>query len=1405
MNPRPAYFEPIRQRTADRWEQLESDPELAAPWRQLFKQVQSPRHVVSELLQNADDAGATQAIIRIEEDTFVFEHDGEDFTEEHFESLCRFGYSNKRALHTIGFRGIGFKSTFSLGDRVELLTPTLSVAFDRDRFTEPKWTNGCGRRDGFTTVRVVAPDPHKRDEVERSLQEWLESPVSLLFFKSIRRIQVGEDELHWGSCGPGPVKDTVWMALHEDAEDPYLIARSAPAPFPKEALAEIKEERMLGIDECADFPPCSVEIVLGAEGRLYVVLPTGVKTSLPFACNAPFIQDPSRNKIKSPGTSPTNRWLLARAGKLAADVMLQWLRQPDSNPAERAWAYGLMPNAECGDGSLDGVCGEIVRKAFAKVIQGEKLLLTEDGRLVAQRESVILPRPVLDAWPGAQATALFDDDGRPALSRHVLNCNRRNLLNWGLIEEIDLDGVLNVLRTKRLPKPEGWSRLLSLWAYIAPAVAGYGHIGGEENLRIVPVQGKDVLHAADETVRLGEKKLVPSEDDWRFLGDRLSVLSQNWLRFLTEKCRIAERDDNAKLVKQVNAAGAVLEAISLDEASDTGKIMARVAADFFQDKAKTLSDAVRIAQITAKLNANVSAAFCFVCKDCKLRPAKMTILVDDDGVLDLLLPEEWSESHLLHPDYLKAFTSCSREEWRQWISSGRSGLHDFVPLVRTRSGYRLSLDAAEREMKRRQFSGAFEHRYKDPLFHISDWDFEENIWRHWESIAEGDDTVWGGIMERILSGPQRFWSGSMTGTVVEESKNGHERYVVRAGLVPEWILKLRERNCLRDTHGVMRKPADLLRRTPETEALRDIEPFVDAHLDNQTTAPLLKLLGVGGAPTGPEKLLSRIKALSRTESPAVHELEKWYRRLDELIDNCSTDGFTTIRSAFKTDRLILTENETWETSADVFISTDEEDAPGAETVRFSVRDLTLWRKIGVEERPTLELAIRWLQGLSSGPLSKGDLRRTHSLLARHGACVWEECRHWLNLSNEWRPVEEFKYALTMLPLIQWKHLHPWVKGKTAYFLGLRVEIVQTAPFASIPLLAANVEERFHRKATDTDRPEQRGWLKRLGLELRRIKLADKEETDRIRELAGKLAETQWRTARDLEIIPYIEGKPAGTPRRVDAFWSEGVLYAEDKPLARLARVVSRELDRSFRNPEVTDAIKLCFERPESFVTEYMEEHFTLVPHREVAAKPLEDVKEASNVAVNGDETETVEDLQGSADDTQSKEEAHVREEGGGDATEADFHDGDKEKYGGGDEAVQNSHRKNRPHKPDIMERFALDQGFQKERDGHFHDGRGNRIFKSLGGLFPWEQRSVSGEVIRCYWPKEHCLQREALQIESEIWNMAEKNPDKYMLVLLNLDDSPVEITGATLREMRERGDLTVHPSTYRLVLKETTG
>src|SRR3546814_18226205 len=112
------------------------------------------------------------------------------------------------------------------------------------------------------------------------------------------------------------------MALDEKANDPFLLVRSDEEAFPAEALDEIRNERMLGAEDSGDFPPCRVEIVLGAKGRLYVVLPTGVETTLLFACNEPFLQDPARIKIKDPEPSTTKRWLLNRAGHTTASAMI---------------------------------------------------------------------------------------------------------------------------------------------------------------------------------------------------------------------------------------------------------------------------------------------------------------------------------------------------------------------------------------------------------------------------------------------------------------------------------------------------------------------------------------------------------------------------------------------------------------------------------------------------------------------------------------------------------------------------------------------------------------------------------------------------------------------------------------------------------------------------------------------------------------------------------------------------------------------------------------------------------------------------------------------------------------------------------------------------------------------------
>lgn len=1408
----PSYFDGIRQSALQRWQQLEQDGDLAAPWYQLFKQVQSPRHVVSELLQNADDAGATEAFVRIEDGAFVFQHNGDDFTEEQFASLCRFGYSNKRSLHTIGFRGIGFKSTFSLGDTVELYTPTLSVSYDRNRFTQPRWTDDRPLDDGLTTVRVAIRDEIRRRDLENNLEDWLQSPASLLFFKHIRRIRFGDDEVHWGSLGDGPVSNSEWLALHEDPDRALLLVRSEPEAFPAEALAEIMEERLLRDGEDVDFPPSVVEIVLGLEGYLFVVLPTGVKTELPFACNAPFIQDPGRMKIKDPGTSPTNRWLLERAGKLAAQAMDSWLKRGGLPAVERARAYDLMPDIERGSSSLEQSCATIVEEAFASGIDDDTILLTENGQLVASKAAIVVPRAVNDVWPGEQATTLIDDEGRPSLSLDVSDRNRSKLVNWGLMSEIDDDGVLDALRARHMPRPRSWRQLMRLWTYLEPSVTSWRYHEPTSDLRILPAQGKGVLFAADEIVRIGEKKLLPSEEDWGFLGDRLSVLNQNWLRFLTEQRRLAETNDDDQLSEEVHAAEAVLEEIGLDTPSDTGKVIGQVAEDFFSQEQVPQADAIRLAQIAAKLGAGSGNRLRFVTADGNIRPSEDDVLFDEDGLLEFLLPEEWAERHLLHPSYSR-FRSCTREEWKTWVSRRQSGPKLFVPLEEGTRNW-VPRSEVEATLRQRAFEHEFEPTYSNPSFQMNDWDFPEEIWDHWATIAQDDSTVWGKVVERLLTTPDWCWSGGASATVTEVAQNGHTRLVVREGLLPSWILKLRDKPCLRDTHGTYRKPGNLLRLTPLTRALIDVEPFVHEQLDTEAAGPLLKLLGVGEVPTGPWKLIQRLRALAEADSPPLHEVEKWYRRLDTLFDGSSTEDVNEIRRTFSQERLILTEHDTWETVVGVFLSADEDDAPGAETVRRSVKDLTLWRKLGVADRPTADLALDWLKTLPSGDvLSQVDARRARALMARYPARVWVECAHWINLAGEWAPTSELRYAWSLHPPVPWAHLHQWVKRKTADLRSLPIEICQEAPFAALLLLAEHMQEELDDDGQSYGIGEERPWLKQLGTEIGRIKFDDEEETKRISALAADLAVTTWLTKPRLRTLTYIDGKPAGTPRPVDVVWANRRLFAEDRPITKLARPLAEELERSFRRTELVDAIKFCIERPPTFVTDYFEENFELSPPELVDTAKLGGAVETD---ITGTDAQVRSDVGGPGHPTDADQ-----SDDGGNGEAGDFPasavdnettapdiavglENDEEEATDSVVVTPPSHPRPKPARPDIMERFAKSQGFAVNGQGIFVDGEGNSIVRANGGLFPWERRSAAGDLVKQYWPRDHCLDREPLELGADVWNVVVERSETCALVLSDPDGRAIEISGGVLADMSASGDLVLHPATYRLERKNSS-
>lgn len=119
-----------------------------------------------------------------------------------------------------------------------MYTPTLAVRFDKKRFTQPAWIQG--RPGGpATRIRVHIEDQHRELELRKNLEEWVNSPASLLFFTNIRRLNIDGIDIERKLVGPGPVPNSTWVDLTAAKSHQILVAQSEDESFPSDAMEEI--------------------------------------------------------------------------------------------------------------------------------------------------------------------------------------------------------------------------------------------------------------------------------------------------------------------------------------------------------------------------------------------------------------------------------------------------------------------------------------------------------------------------------------------------------------------------------------------------------------------------------------------------------------------------------------------------------------------------------------------------------------------------------------------------------------------------------------------------------------------------------------------------------------------------------------------------------------------------------------------------------------------------------------------------------------------------------------------------------------------------------------------------------------------------------------------------------------
>lgn len=1179
----PEYFERIRRAASQRWDQLEADADLAAPWKQLFKQVQQPRHVLSELMQNADDAKATRAWVTLVDDSLVFSHNGEDFSEAQFHSLCRFAFSNKRTIHTIGFRGIGFKSTFSLGSVVELRTATLSVCFKESRFTEPEWMDTLDSPPEHTEIRIRLKNQQTKDELRKYIREWQSEPVALLFFRNLHELELDGGYLIWQSIGNGPIPNSVWKQLKGDDSKKYLYVRSASEAFPPLAVKELIEERSISQEDAESFPPVHVDLVLGAEGRVHVVLPTHIKTSLPFAFNAPFLPDPARDKILDPNFSHLNRWLLERVGRLAAESMLAWVTDETLTLDKRVYGYDFLPNKPVESSSaLEDVIEREVTKQFVTLTSTEPVWLGNDERVHNVTDLMIVPREVYSIWTWKQMSFLWQPRQYVPIHSKISDSIRYRLIQWGWVQPLEPKNVISRLDSSIVPKPDTWEALFNLWAFYASS--GHRHVAVRDKVRLLPVLGLNQLQDTLTVIRIRKDAMIEeSEFSRNIIQTHCHILDERWIQYLEYTRQTRPEDTSTVIVSKL------ADEFRIDSVTQLQTLHARIWQTVTQFGSLTNETAIGLAQLAAEWDVQVPDTFRYVTGKGQFSSVEKGIYNSDSEEAKRLVPPELWLSSSLHSDYFLESLICAKARWIDWAASPKSRLRQ-CPLPNEQKIEFHSKVALIKHLERFDIREIPSPELINPTYRIDDWDFPDEYWTFWEAKERSDEPLWMDIALGLLKYPE-YNSESLFALAKEVPRiKGNTRTVkLNQRISSGWVRKLGMKACLPDTRDIPHIPAMLLMLNKYTDGFRDLFPFVSVDLDNEFNRPVLQALGVSDQPKDPQTLLNVLRTFRDQEKIDVSDILPFFFRVDSMLSRIQTTEFISeVRHAFQSEMLIYTADKRWLSASGVCL--EDSDNIGMPVVYPDLRHLSLWKKVGVSDRASTEKIVEWFRTLREGELSKDQVRQWKRLIRPVAVMVIEQLGYWLTMDEQWIPQDRIKYASVDSEDSKW-NLYPAIKEQTADLSMLTSDQRDDERWSRWLFLRDSLSTDLESSAKGI--PVRKEWITEMSVQLKKVRYSNDEDTHAVRNLGQALETTVWTRVDQIRVVPKLNQAPVGPVRSLPVLWQEDALLVTPISKPALSKVVPEELSKKLAKKEILDAFTYAFERSANDVREYMEDQFEL--------------------------------------------------------------------------------------------------------------------------------------------------------------------------------------------------------------------
>lgn len=597
-----------------------------------------------ELIQNADDAEASELVINVQPGHLVLAHTGNPFTEDDVKALCSIARGTKGAdQKKTGFKGIGFKSVFGLSRNVAVFSHGFQFKFTSDyqhtRFPDarmpwqiiPVWAE---RKDypadvftlpssvDWNVVTVIVMS--STEQLQHDLMELIGNGEVLLFLRHLKTIRVnGPKEMTIArtvKAGPEAYKE-VTIRKNDKVISEWITHTFEHIPIDPEVrkvLAEddktpkkLQEATEAEISFAAKVSKGKITRLSPEESLIYTYLPTKVKNfRFPFLLNSSFLTNAGREELHD--DRKWNEWLMEQAGRKIID----WLALMAETDPIADQVLLLLP----ADSHLGGKLAHHFFDAFHEHAEDTPFVPGRNGTLLRAKDTLVDRTGLSETSfiPAESVVEYFNSTTGKELGRDsfirpsVANPESLKALEAHYLEIDDLVSFFTHEVFKKHHEPEQNHELIE---YLYERYGSRRDSEEAEKLKHLPF-----IYAKGRTLRPPKHICFPSKGDLTDLEKEVKVI-------------------HAKVYEKLKGTPQVLkwlESLGVAEISELSwlenEVLPKLYSLNYQDDYLTLTESLCKLHQNRQLNEqhySALAEFRLLCKDGKFRASRECYLADD--------------------------------------------------------------------------------------------------------------------------------------------------------------------------------------------------------------------------------------------------------------------------------------------------------------------------------------------------------------------------------------------------------------------------------------------------------------------------------------------------------------------------------------------------------------------------------------------------------------------------------------------------------------------------------------------------------------------------------------------------------------------------------------------------------